>query len=229
MVSLRPRLEKVFEMLEGADVVADIGCDHGRLAVALLQRRAASRVIATDVSAASLEKARALKAACKIGESLELRLGDGLCALGDDRPDALVFTGMGGELIASLLEREADIARAARSIVMQPMRGVEELRAYLYGNGFGIYDESLAQDAGRVYQIIAARPGGPSSKPEGWPETLYEVGWVLFEKRDALLPDFVRQRLEDHQYRLSRAPGSAHKLRRAAEDMRWLLERLEEI
>ncbi|MEL7608568.1 MAG: class I SAM-dependent methyltransferase [Bacillota bacterium] len=228
MISLRPRLETVLRMLAGADAVADIGCDHGRLAAALLQRHVASRVIATDISFASLEKAVALKDACGIGENLELRVGDGLSALGEDRPDALVFTGMGGELIRSLLDKERKIARAARRIVMQPMRGVEELRAYLYENGYGIYDEALVLDAKRTYQIIAAHPWEPAQKPEGWPESLCEIGWVLFEKRDPLLLTYVRQRLQEYERRLTHAPQNAHKLRQAAKDLGWLLERLEE-
>lgn len=59
-VHLRPRLSRALDMLRGSQTVADIGSDHGRLAVALLQQGAAERVIACDISAPSLEKARAL-------------------------------------------------------------------------------------------------------------------------------------------------------------------------
>ena len=228
MISLRPRLETVLKMLAGADTVADIGCDHGRLAVALIQRRAASHVIATDISFASLEKARLLKETCGISENLELRVGDGLSALKEDRPDALVFTGMGGELIASLLDREREIVHASRRIVMQPMRGVEELRTFLYENDYCIYDEALALDAKRMYQIIAAHPGKRMQKPEGWPESLIEIGWILLQKRDPLLPAFVKLRLEEYERRLAHAPQNALRLRQAAWDFQWLRERLEE-
>ena len=55
-VHLRPRLSRALDMLRGSQTVADIGSDHGRLAVALLQPGAAERVIACDISAPSLEK-----------------------------------------------------------------------------------------------------------------------------------------------------------------------------
>ena len=37
-VHLRPRLSRALDMLRGSQTVADIGSDHGRLAVALLQQ-----------------------------------------------------------------------------------------------------------------------------------------------------------------------------------------------
>ena len=52
-VHLRPRLSRALDMLRGSQTVADIGSDHGRLAVALLQQGAAERVIACDIRAPS--------------------------------------------------------------------------------------------------------------------------------------------------------------------------------
>ena len=68
-VHLRPRLSRALDMLRGSQTVADIGSDHGRLAVALLQQGAAERVIACDICAPSLEKARALCSRCGLGGS----------------------------------------------------------------------------------------------------------------------------------------------------------------
>ena len=59
-VGLTPRLTAALSMLYGSRIVADVGSDHGRLAAALIQRGVCERVIATDVSDASLLKGRQL-------------------------------------------------------------------------------------------------------------------------------------------------------------------------
>ena len=95
-VHLRPRLSRALDMLRGSQTVADIGSDHGRLAVALLQQGAAERVIACDISAPSLEKARALCSRCGLGGRMDFRVADGLGGLRPGEADALVMAGMGG-------------------------------------------------------------------------------------------------------------------------------------
>ena len=95
-VHLRPRLNRALDMLRGSQTVADIGSDHGRLAVALLQQGAAERVIACDISAPSLEKARALCGRCGLGGRMDFRVADGLGGLHPGEADALVMAGMGG-------------------------------------------------------------------------------------------------------------------------------------
>ena len=91
-VHLRPRLAVAAAYLSGAGTVADIGCDHGRLAVALLQQGAVRHVIASDLSADSLQKARALAARCNVGENaLSFFVSDGLSHLTPGEADALVF------------------------------------------------------------------------------------------------------------------------------------------
>ena len=48
MIRLDPRLRCAFELLQGADTVADIGCDHGKLTAALLLEGGCRRVIAGE-------------------------------------------------------------------------------------------------------------------------------------------------------------------------------------
>ena len=54
------RIETILSMIPPCRAVADIGTDHGRVALAALKRGIAGRAVATDISAASLSKARAL-------------------------------------------------------------------------------------------------------------------------------------------------------------------------
>ena len=155
-------------MINGSHLAADIGCDHGRLSVALLQQGRADRVIASDISTE-------LAALCGLGSRLTTVLSDGMAHLGPDEADAIAICGMGGELIARILEANLPAVKNARCITMQPMRGIEELRQFLRKNEFRIIDERLVLDAGRIYQIIGAKSGNPAPLPGWFPQDEYSL------------------------------------------------------
>ena len=190
------RLSAVFDMLGSCGLIADVGCDHGYLSAALISEGRAGRVIASDISPFSVEKARALFEKIGAGDAASAVEADGLDPLSREEPPyKAAICGMGGELIAGILERNRRAAEAAELIVMQPMRGEAELREYLFKNGFGITDERVALDSGRFYQVIAARYGAGNAVPDWFPRGWFRFGWVMTEKRDPnLLPLLLHYR-----------------------------------
>ena len=58
IISISPRLNTIAQLVPVGSSVADIGTDHARLPIYLLQNRIARYVIATDVNPKPLEKAR---------------------------------------------------------------------------------------------------------------------------------------------------------------------------
>ena len=204
-VQLRPRLQAAADMITAANHAADIGCDHGRLSVALLQQGRAKRVTASDISGPSLEKARLLANKCGLSEHMHTVVSDGISHLTPGCADAIIIAGMGGELIARILSAAPDVAHSADAIVMQPMRGVEELRRFLRENSFRIVDERLVLDAGRIYQIISAAPGKPGAIPPWFPQDEYSLGHMMFEKSDPLLLPLLEQYKAVHMRRLAQA------------------------
>lgn len=204
-VHLGPRLERGLSMLRGSQIVADIGSDHGRLAAALLQQGAARRVIACDISALSLEKARALAGRCGLNGRMDFRVADGLGALEPGEADAIVVAGMGGLVMGRILREGEAVARAARRIVLQPQGNAAELRAYLYGNGYAVDAEAIVLDAGRYYQLIQAHSGPPRPLPPGWPPGYWGLGPAALESQAPLFAPLARKLRAGHQKRLDRA------------------------
>ena len=204
-VQLRPRLQAAADMIKAANHAADIGCDHGRLSVALLQQGRAKQVTASDISEPSLEKARLLAQKCGLSERMDTVVSDGISHLSIGSADAIIIAGMGGELIARILGTDIDVAHSAKAIVMQPMRGVEELRLFLRENRFRITDEQLVLDAGRIYQIITVAPGEPDTIPSWFPKDEYSLGHMMFEKGDPLLLPLLEQYKAGHVRRLAQA------------------------
>lgn len=218
-VHLRPRLLAAAKFVSGCDTVADIGCDHGRLSAALLQRSLARQVIASDISADSLQKARELALRCGFSEEqLSFHVSDGLSHLSPGEADALVFAGMGGELIAKLLDAGEATAKTTKRIIMQPMGGTKELRRFLYENGYAITDEAMVLDAGRYYQILLAVPS-PGQSADIPSDAVLEFGPLLFARRDPCLRNALIRCVEGRRRRMRKAekngvipPQLAHEL-----------------
>ncbi len=230
VLTLRPRLKAVLELIGTQDTAADIGCDHGKLALALLESGCARRVIASDVSPSSVNKARRLAAAHAAEERMQVRLGDGLSVLEEGEADAVVLAGMGGTLMARLLEKCETPLKGAKRAVFQPMRAYADIRRYLYERGYPVLAERVVLDDGRLYQVFSAGApqGARQTLPEGWPEDCFDVGYAALG--EPLLPALVKKMLAQHEKRLLTAKGTrgAALLEKRARDMRAILELLGE-
>ena len=193
-MKLPPRLEYIFSMTQTSRCTADVGADHGKLAAALALSGRAERVIASDVNAGPLEKAKELVDRLGLSGRVETRLTDGLSGLEDSGADQIIIAGMGGELIASIIDSALWTRNAGIYLVLQPMTTSPELRMYLHAAGFRIEREGAVTEDGRPYEVIAARFGGESRdcSPEeaeiggAFEGAEEDVRALLIKKRNAL-------------------------------------------
>ena len=123
-------------------------------------------------------------------QRIELRYGDGLSVLAPGEVGTIVLAGMGGGLIATLLQAAPQVAGMAKTIVLQPMQGADILRRWLVGAGYQLRDEDLAKEGAKLYEVIAAGKGRQVITEE-----LLLIGPRLWDKRHPLLPDLIRFRL----------------------------------
>ena len=179
------RLRAVCRLLGSCTALADVGCDHGYLSAELIMTGRAERAIASDISPVSAAKAARLAESLGISDRMTALTADGLdCLNGVEPPYSIAVCGMGGELIASIIERGFEAASRAERIVMQPMRGEAELRRYLFEHDFRIEDERVIREGRRFYQVISAVPNRRDMIPEGFPQGWFRFGWVM-ARRDA--------------------------------------------
>ncbi len=208
-IHLTPRLSAALEMLDECRCVADIGCDHGRLTAALLQKKICERVVASDISEQSLQKARQLIQLIGMSDRVSFRIGDGCSVLQPYECDTIVLLGMGGTLMCRMLEACSIPLMGAHSIVLQPMRAQDDIRRYLYDHEYRITADRIVSDHGRLYQVLKAIPGtGREPVPEGFPEEFFDVGYRSFAARDKLLPELCLQQLSCHEKMLKTAAGT---------------------
>ena len=152
-MSVDNRLQRIAGMIRHGDRVADIGTDHAYLPVFLIKEGISSMAFACDVSDGPLENAK--KTIEKSGVSgITLRKGDGLDAVSPEEVDTVVIAGMGGDLIARILESSPWIKNDRYELVLQPMTAVEDLREYLCKNGFAIQKEEAVSAHNRIYTAM---------------------------------------------------------------------------
>lgn len=170
MIRLDERLGAIAGMVmactAGCDAprAADIGCDHGYLTAYLLERCPSLRMLASDVSAPSLEKARKLLASKHLLERAELAVADGLAAIGEPM-NAVVIAGMGAQTILSIVENGREKLRGAKLIV-QANVDIAVLRAGLARLGFAVECEAYTQAGGRLYVTMQACEAQPRALTE---------------------------------------------------------------
>ena len=147
------RLEAVFDIVPHADVIADIGTDHGYLAVELIVRGKAKHVIAGDVHKGPLESAKSYVTSRGLSNVIDCRLGDGLQVTKKGELNGAICCGMGGFLMRDIVEKGPE---PLEFYVLQPQNGQAELRQYMVKNGYRIVKEIIVKDMGKMYTAVVA-------------------------------------------------------------------------
>ena len=150
------RIKAVLNFVEKNSRVADIGADHGYLSIELVKSGRASFAVASDKNPMPLDAAQKNIAAAGLSDFIEVRLGDGLKVLREGEVDTICIAGMGGALIAEILNDSPQILKSARQLILQPMNAVEKVQSWLTNNGWYISDIDLAEAGGIIYEIISA-------------------------------------------------------------------------
>ncbi|MGD9559181.1 MAG: class I SAM-dependent methyltransferase [Oscillospiraceae bacterium] len=145
--------------------VADIGCDHGKLAVWLALRGGAPGVIAVDSRPMPLARAAALVRRTGCAQRVQLRLGNGLAALAPGEAEDIVIAGLSGETIVDLLAACAWAKDEKLHFVLVPTTHPERLRRWLCEAGFEIGREVPVLEKGRAYTVMSVGYTGAATTP----------------------------------------------------------------
>ncbi|MBR5635377.1 MAG: SAM-dependent methyltransferase [Pseudobutyrivibrio sp.] len=187
MIKLSPRLQIVYDMIPRCNTVADVGCDHGYLSIALLENGIAEKVIPMDVNKGPLSKARENIQTAGFKDKAELRLSDGLKKLNPNEADVICICGMGGALIGRIIDAGIAVAKTASCMIIEPQSEYYELRSFLMKQGFVIDDEDLTSEESKIYPIIKLHYEADEDKRVLYSTAQLEYGPKVIEKKPELL------------------------------------------
>ncbi|WP_416149335.1 tRNA (adenine(22)-N(1))-methyltransferase [Salipaludibacillus sp. HK11] len=191
---LSKRLEKVSEFVAQGAILADIGSDHAYLPVHLVKQGKCPRAIAGEVNQGPLTSAKAQIAKHRLSDRITAKLGSGLSVLKDEKVDTVVVAGMGGSLIASILEEGKDYLEMVEQLILQPNVAADNVRRWLFKHGWSLVDEAIVDEEDHVYEIIVAEQGPPNLHYGSELEKELWMGpFLLKEKNSAFQKKWVRE------------------------------------
>lgn len=188
-MQLSRRLAAIGEMVTEGNRLADVGCDHGYLPVALLLDKKIPSAIAMDVRKGPLARAVEHIALYGLEDYIETRLSDGLEALRPGEAESLVIAGMGGPLMERILTEGAKVRDSFQELILQPQSDIGHFRRYLGEQGFTIVEEKIILEEGKFYPMMKAVPG----KMEDYQEMDYAFGKLLLRERNPVLKQYLQR------------------------------------
>ncbi|AIQ54221.1 tRNA (adenine(22)-N(1))-methyltransferase [Paenibacillus sp. FSL R7-0331] len=161
-VKLSDRLQLLLEQVPEGSRLADIGSDHALLPVAAVESGKAVSAIAGEVNPGPYDAARKGVAEAGLGARIAVRRGDGLEVLEPGEADCITIAGMGGSLIAAILERGRVLGKleGVKTLALQPNVGEDILRRWLLNNGWVVTTEHILEEDGKTYEVLTALPEG---------------------------------------------------------------------
>lgn len=154
------RLELVASFVPQGAVLLDVGSDHAYLPIELVERGQIEAAIAGEVVEGPYQSAVKNVEAHGLKEKIQVRLANGLAAFEEeDQVSVITIAGMGGRLIATILEEGLDKLANVERLILQPNNREDDLRIWLQDNGFQIVSESILEESGKFYEILVVEAG----------------------------------------------------------------------
>lgn len=148
------RLKEIFSSVPEGGVFADVACDHGYIAKAMLKSGKCDKVIISDISEKSLEKAKSLL-------SREIAAGKAVAVVSDGFKclppcDVALIAGIGGDEIIKIL---SEAPYLPPKLVLQPMKKTPKVREYVVNNGYAVEEDRVFSERYMFYDILRLKKG----------------------------------------------------------------------
>ena len=148
------RLNVIFSALPPCKTFADVGCDHGYIAKAMMDFKKCEQAIISDVSAKCLIKAETLLKEYISAGKVTAVVSDGFDKIASC--DLALIAGMGGEEICLILTRAENLPKA---LALQPMKNCDKVRKVAVEKGYKIIKDFLFKSADKFYDFILLEKG----------------------------------------------------------------------
>lgn len=151
-MTLSKRLETIKSMCPKG-VVADIGADHGKLIISLVESGIASRGFAIENKKGPYERLVAAIEEAGLTDKITPILGDGIEPITNE-VNTIVLAGMGGLNIVQILKKHPEKLINVDTIICDAHNAIPMMREEISKLGYSIADEKIVYEDDIYYEII---------------------------------------------------------------------------
>lgn len=150
----------VADMVEKSECHADIGCDHGFMALYLMNNNVINQAVCTDINAGPLERAKEHINKDGYSDRIITVLTDGLHNIDDTYPSITSATicGMGGLMGVKIMFDREDLFKKMDYIYLQLQSDLMLVRMFLEISGYEIVKEDVTEEEGKYYTAMKVKP-----------------------------------------------------------------------
>lgn len=219
---LSTRLASVAAFVEQGATLADIGSDHAYLPCHLVKVGRITKAIAGEVVKGPFESAVKNVRKKGLAEEIIVRLANGLDAIHDeDGVDTISIAGMGGPLIASILNDGREKLQNVKRIITQPNIHASSIREWALQNDWKIIDEQILKEDHKIYEIIVLEKGQAD-----YNELEIMVGPFLFKQKSEVFIEKWKRESDEWKRVLSSLEnaGDTNEINEKKEQLRKKIE-----
>lgn len=196
-MELSNRLNKLINLCDQCNTIADVGTDHGYIPINLIKRGVCNLSIASDINSHPVERAKTNVKSYGLEKKIKCKKGSGLNTIKDEEVQGVIIAGMGGNLIKEILMENLCIVKSLQYLVLQPTQNAEVLRKYLYNNDFEILDEEMCIDEDIYYEFFKIRYGGHGFITNE--DVYYTVSPLLIYKNHPLIKEYIISKIQESE------------------------------
>ena len=204
-MALSQRLQRVLQMVPKTKTIADVGTDHGYLAVELVRSHKAKAVIAIDVNEGPLNSAKAYVASEGLSNVIDCRLGDGLQVTKIGEVDCAIMCGMGGELMQHIIRIGPEWLNR---YILQPQSHRSELKQFLVQKGYAIIEEACLVENDHYYDIWHVEKGQSIYNTLPSDSLLWEYGALLQAEHSVVWQSHIQKQQAEYESIYEKLPAA---------------------
>lgn len=217
MIKISNRLKSLVKYIYSEDKVIDVGCDHAKLDIYLVQSGIVNKVYVCDVNPNALQNGINNIEKYDLVKNIIPVLGYGIEKISGFDVNTIIISGMGSANIIGILS-SPNLDRVYK-LVLQSNNNHYELRKFLTQRGFSIVAEEVVKDGKKTYiNIIAFR----LDRANTYTEKEYEFGPELIKMKENL--EYFRELKDNYEDILYASRNEELK-----EKIKWLDEIIENL